>query len=101
MVRTIGCGEAASATAVARFAAAVRGLPGPRDFAGFSSWLVEGCRLAQPLEPLMGSRIAPPHAPPTGKLVSAEGRLDVAGTPVLIGAPALVGGDLLVEPICD
>jgi Xaa-Pro aminopeptidase len=101
MVRTIGCGKAASEVAVARFAAAVRGLPGTRDFAGFGSWLVEGCRLAQPLEPLMGSRVAPPHAPPTGMLVSAEGRLDVAGTPVLIGAPALVGGDLLVEPICD
>jgi Xaa-Pro aminopeptidase len=99
MVRTIGCGDAAG-EAVARFAAAVRGLPGTRDFAGFDSWLVEGCRLAQPLEPLMGSRVAPPHAPPTGMLVSAEGRLTIAGTPVLIGAPALVGGDLLVEPAC-
>jgi Xaa-Pro aminopeptidase len=99
MVRTIGCGEAAS-EAVARFTTAVRGLPGARDFAGFDSWLVEGCRLAQPLEPLMGSRVAPPHAPPIGMLVSVAGRLDIAGTPVLIGAPALVGGDLLVEPLC-
>lgn len=100
MVRTIGCDEIASKTAAARFAAAVRGLPGTRDFAGFDSWLVEGCRLAQPLEPLMGSRVAPPHAPPTGMLVTAEGHLDIAGTPVLIGAPALVGGDLLAEPVC-
>jgi hypothetical protein len=100
IVRTIGCGAAARETAVARFAAAVRGLPGTRDFAGFDAWLVEGCRAAQPLEPLMGSRVAPPRAPPAGMLVSVEGRLDVAGTPVLIGAPALAGGDLLIEPIC-
>jgi hypothetical protein len=76
-------------------------LPGPRAFAGFDSWLVEGCRLAQPLEPLMGSRVALQHAPPPGMLVSAEGRLTIAGTPVLIGAPALVGGNLLVDPACD
>jgi Xaa-Pro aminopeptidase len=100
MVRTIGCGEAASETAVARFAAAVRGLPGTRDFAGFDAWLVEGCRLAQPLEPLIGSRVAPPRAPPSGMLVSAEGHFGGAGAPVLIGAPALVGGDLLVDPLC-
>jgi Creatinase/Prolidase N-terminal domain len=100
MVRTVGCDEAASKTAVARFAAAVRGLPGERGFADFGAWLVEGCRLAQPLEPLMGSRVAPPHAPPAGMLVTIEGCLDIAGTPVLIGAPALVGGDLLVEPLC-
>jgi hypothetical protein len=99
MVRTIGCGDAAS-VAVARFAAAVGGLPGTRGFADFDSWLVEGCRLAQPLEPLMGSRIAPPHAPPVGMLVSAEGCINIAGTAVLIGAPALVGGDLRVEPVC-
>ena len=48
----------------------------------------------------MGSRVASPHATPTGMLVSAEGHLDIAGTPVLIGAPALVGGDPLVEPVC-
>jgi hypothetical protein len=100
MVRTIGCGTAASSTALARFAAAVGGLPGTRGFADFDSWLVEGCRLAQPLEPLMGSRVAPPHAPPIGMLVSAEGCITIAGTPVLIGAPALVGGDFLAEPVC-
>ncbi len=99
MVRTIGCGDAAR-EAVARFAAAVGGLPGTRGFADFDAWLVEGCRLAQPLEPLMGSRIAPPHPPPVGMLVSAEGCITIAGTPVLIGAPALVGGDLRVAPLC-
>jgi hypothetical protein len=98
MVRTIGSGDAAGA--VARFAAAVRGLPSERGFADFDAWLVEGCRLAQPLEPLMGSRVAPPHAPPTGMLVSVQASLSIAGTPVLIGAPGLVGGDLLVAPLC-
>ena len=43
------------------FAAAVAELPGAHGFAGFSSWLVEGCRIAQPLEPLMGSRVAAPQ----------------------------------------
>ncbi len=100
MVRTIGCGEAAAKAALARLDAAVRGLPGERGFAEFDSWLVEGCRLAQPLEPLMGSRVATPCAPPPGMIVSVQGRLTVAGTPVLIAAPALVGGDLLVEPLC-
>ncbi len=99
MVRTIGCEEAPGA--VARFAAAARSLPAERGFAEFTSWLVEGCRLAQPLEPLMGSRIAPPRLPPIGMLVSAQACLHAAGAPVLIGAPALVGGGLLVEPICN
>jgi hypothetical protein len=30
-----------------------------------------------------------------------QAHLDLAGTPVLIGAPAVVGGALLVEPIYD
>jgi Xaa-Pro aminopeptidase len=99
MVRTIGCGQAASEAALARLAAAVRGLPGERGFMDCTSWLVEGCRLAQPLEPLMGSRAVAPHPPAPGMLVSVQTHLDIGGTPVLIGAPALVGGDLLVEPI--
>jgi hypothetical protein len=82
-------------------ATAVKALPDVRGFDNFSSWLVEGCRLAQPLEPLVGSRIAAAHPPAPGMIVSAQGCIDVAGMPVLIGAPALVGGDFLVEPICD
>jgi Xaa-Pro aminopeptidase len=101
MVRTIGCGRAASEAAVARLATAVKALPDARGFDDFASWLVEGCRLAQPLEPLMGSRVAPAHPPTPGMIVSVQGRIDIAGMPVLIGAPALVGGDFLVEPICD
>jgi len=101
MVRTIGCDAAASRAAAAQLAAAARGLPGERGFADFSSWLVEGCRMAQPLEPLMGSRVVPTHPPAAGMLVSIAGRLDIGGAPVLIGAPALVGGDLLADPIGD
>ena len=100
MVRTIGCGQAVSEAAVAQFTAAVRALPSGRGFAGFASWLVEGCRLAQPLEPLMGARIAAPQPPSAGMLVSVQTYIDIDGTPVLIGAPAPAGGDLLVDPIC-
>ena len=96
MTRTIGCEKAEAAAAT--FAGAVRGLPSGRDFAGFGAWLVEGCRLAQPLEALMGSRVAPAQPPALGMIVSVQAQLDV-GTPVLIGAPALVGQGLLAEPI--
>ena len=34
-----------------------RGFPMQCGFAGFTSWLVEGCRIAQPLEPLAGTRV--------------------------------------------
>jgi hypothetical protein len=77
--------------AAARFAAAVAELSQPHGFAGFSSWLVEGCRIAQPLEPLMGSRMAAPRTPVPGAVVSVQARLNVDGQPVLIGAPALLG----------
>jgi Xaa-Pro aminopeptidase len=99
MTRTIGCEkpEAAAAT----FAGAVRGLPSDRDFARFDAWLVEGCRLAQPLESLMGSRVALAQPPVAGMIVSVQAQLDVGNAPVLIGAPALVGHGLLAEPIVD
>ena len=100
LTRTIGCGAAARDAALGQFATAVKGLPGERGFAGFPSWLVEGCRLAQPLEPLAGSGIAPADLAP-GMLVSAQARIAVAGEPVLIGAPTLVGGAPLVDPLCD
>jgi Creatinase/Prolidase N-terminal domain len=87
----------------ARFAAAVAELPSERGFAGFSSWLVEGCRIAQPLEPLMGSRVTAPHPPAPRALVSVQAGFEIAGRPMLLGAPALVGGhgeaaSLLVQP---
>jgi hypothetical protein len=99
--------EAARARqATERFAAAVSRLPQADGFAGFSSWLVEGCRIAQPLEPLIGSRITAPRALVPGALVSVQGSLSVDGRPVLLGAPALLGApgeaaSLLVDPRFD
>ena len=88
----------------ARFAAAVAELPSERGFAGFSSWLVEGCRIAQPLEPLMGSRVAEPIPPLAGALVSVQAAIEVDGKPILLGAPALIGergeaASLLLQPL--
>jgi hypothetical protein len=89
--------------AAARLAAAVAQLPSEHGLAGFSSWLVEGCRIAQPLEPLMGSRVGTLHQLAPGALVSVQASLEIDGAPLLIGAPALIGKDgeaasLLVQP---
>jgi hypothetical protein len=100
LVRTVGCGPAASEAAMAHFGSASKGWPVERSPSPFVSWQVDGCRLTQPLEPLLGSGIAPAKISP-GMLVSVQARGDFAGTPVLIGAPMLAGGDLLVKPICD
>jgi Xaa-Pro aminopeptidase len=99
-----GGGAAALDEAAGRFAAAVAELPSERGFATFSSWLVEGCRIAQPLAPLMGSRVAEPDPPAPGALVSVQGSIAAGGQAVLIGAPALVGergeaASLLVPPL--
>jgi hypothetical protein len=90
--------------AVARLAAAVAKLPSSDGFAGFSSWLVEGCRIAQPLEPLMGSRVATAHPLAPSALVSVQAEFEIDGRPLLLGAPALVGrrgeaASLLVPPL--
>jgi len=103
LVRTFADGLSDDAAAT-RFAAAVAQLPDERGFAGFSSWLVEGCRIAQPLEPLMGSRVADPNPPAPRALVSVQACLEIDGRPVLLGAPALLGGrgeaaSLLVQPL--
>ena len=89
--------------AAARLAAAVAKLPSSDGFAGFSSWLVEGCRIAQPLEPLMGSRVATAHALAPSALVSVQADFEIEGRRLLLGAPALVGrrgeaASLLVPP---
>jgi Creatinase/Prolidase N-terminal domain len=96
-------GAVASGDAAARLAAAVAQLPSARGFAALSSWLVEGCRIAQPLEPLMGSRVSEPRAPLPRALVSVQASFEIDGRPMLLGAPALVGGRgeasaLLVSP---
>jgi hypothetical protein len=88
---TIGCDHATAEHAAAAFAAAVAPLPSPAGLASFAAFTVEGCRLAQPLEALMGSRIAEPRPPAAGAVVSAQACIEVAGMPVLLGAPVLVG----------
>jgi hypothetical protein len=90
LVRSIG--EAAiMQEAAGCFAQAVASLPGDRGFAGFRSWLVEGCRMAQPLDPLIGSRLSNGHPPLPGALVSVQAGFAVDGRTVLLGAPALIG----------
>jgi creatinase/prolidase-like protein len=105
LTRSFGDGAGARMeTAAARLAAAVAELPSARGFAGMPSWLVEGCRIAQPLEPLMGSRVADGVAAAPGALVTVQVTVDVDDiSPVPIAAPALIGrrgeaSSLLVQP---
>jgi hypothetical protein len=91
LVRSFG-DEALREEAAARFAQAVAQLPGERGFSEFSSWVVEGCRIAQPLEPLMGSRVSERKPPAAGALVCVQASLEVGGRTLLLGAPALIGG---------
>jgi Creatinase/Prolidase N-terminal domain len=105
LVRSV-CEPAIMQEAAARFAPAVALLPSDAGFAGFQSWLIEGCRMAQPLEALMGSRIDESITPPPGALVSVQASLAIDGRTVLLGAPALVGrlgeaASLLVDPLYD
>ena len=100
------CETALAREAAVRLAQAVAQLPGDRGFSGFRSWLVEGCRTAQPLDPLMGSRVAGSSPPPPGALVSVQGALAIDGRTVLVGAPALIGArdeaaSLIIDPLFD
>jgi hypothetical protein len=83
--------DGAVADAAEAFADAVAQLPSARALSQFSSFLVEGCRMAQPLEALMGSRVAAPRPPVTDAVVSVQACIEVDGQPVLLGAPVLVG----------
>jgi hypothetical protein len=100
------CEPAVAQQAAAQFAQAVARLPEDGGFSGFRSWLVEGCRMTQPLDPLMGSRFGVAHTPAFGALVSAQGAMAVNGQSVLVGAPALLGSkgeaaSLIVDPLFD
>ena len=75
------------------FAQAVALLPDGAGFSQCASFLVEGCRLSQPLEPLMGSRVDAARPPGPGALVTVQACMRVNNKPVLIGAPALLGQD--------
>jgi Creatinase/Prolidase N-terminal domain len=98
------CDPDVARRAAAQFAQAVAQLPSDRGFAGFASWLVEGCRMAQPLEPLMGSRLDTAEPPLPGALVSVQGTLAIDGLTVPVAAPVLIGGPgeaagLLIDPL--
>lgn len=105
MTRTI-CRDAAElpARAAAEFAAAVARLPDGEGFRGAASWLIEGCRLAQPLEALMGARIAAPRRLAAGALVTAQAVIRLDGRPIAVAAPVLIGTEglpasVLVPPV--
>jgi hypothetical protein len=100
------CEPGVAEQAAARLAQAVALLPSERGFAGLQSFTVEGCRMAQPLEALMGSRIAAANMPAPGSLVSVQAVIGIDGTAVPVGAPALIGldgatGSLLASPLYD
>ena len=100
------CNDDIARKAVACFAQAVAQLPADRGFAGFTSWLVEGCRLTQPLDPLTGSRLGAANPPSSGTLVSVQGLITIDGHTVPVGAPALFGAQgeaasLLIDPSYD
>ena len=93
-LRTIGRNDATKArceAALSEFARAIAQLPSAAGLSRCTSFLVEGCRLAQPLEALMGSRIAAPRPPVAGALVSVQACMEIEGRPILIGAPVLIG----------
>jgi hypothetical protein len=90
-VVTVDRDGAASNAAEAVFADAIAHLPSDRALSLFSSFLVEGCRIAQPLEALMGCGVAASRPPVAGAVVSVQARVEAGNGPVLLGAPALVG----------
>jgi hypothetical protein len=103
LVRTY-CESGVAEQAAAQLVDAVAGLPSDRGFAKFKSFVVEGCRMAQPLEALMGSRIEAANAPASGALVSVQALISIDGAAVPVGAPALIGidgaaGSLLASPL--
>src|SRR5216684_7745975 len=90
-VVTLDRDGAVSDDAEAVFADAVARLPSDCALSQFSAFLVEGHRIAQPLEPLIGSGVAAPRPPVAGAVVSVQARIEADGRPILLGAPALVG----------
>jgi Xaa-Pro aminopeptidase len=107
MTRTVFRDKARRALAdraTEQFAAAIARLPSAEGFAGFRSWLIEGCKLAQPLEPLLGSMLdqSPPLVP--GSLVTAQAVIEIEGMKIAVAAPVLIGttgfpASFLVHPV--
>jgi len=108
LTRTVleGAPNGVLAQATDQLAAAVSALPDDRGFKDCASWLVEGCRVAQPLEPLMGSKVAEPLRPAAGSVVSVQATIRIDGHPLVLGGPALLGAagapaSLLVPPLFE
>ncbi len=100
------CEPAALEEAAAQLARAVAVLPSGDGFAKFKNFVIEGCRMAQPLETLMSSRFKTATPPSPGALVSVQGAIAVGDVTVPVGAPALIGldgaaGSLLASPLYD
>jgi Xaa-Pro aminopeptidase len=88
------------------FAAAVAKLPDIEGFKGFRSWMIEGCRAAQPLAPLCGSRLETQRPLAPDSLVTVQAVIEVDGRKVALAAPVLIGAEgfpasVLVHPIFD
>lgn len=81
------------AEAAERLAAAAARLPRIDRLEAFSSWLVEGTRTTAPLEPLAGGMIADPEPLVGGSIVNLQATIEVEGTHIVAGGPALVGRD--------
>ena len=89
-------------SAAEQFAAAAAKLPDVSAMK-FGSWLAEGCRATQPLMPLVGSMVGEPLEIAPGMIVTMQATIDTPQSPVLIGAPVLIGrgkeaSALLVDP---
>lgn len=98
------CEPALLDQAAAQLAEAVAVLPSGEGFAKFKSFLVEGCRIAQPLETLMSSRLKAANPLASGALVSVQALIAIDGAMVPVGAPVLIGldgapGSLLTSPL--
>jgi Creatinase/Prolidase N-terminal domain len=105
LVRTF-CDSTTARQGAALLAYAIAPLPAARGMAVFDSWLIEGCRLAQPLQAYMGTRLDASTAPPPGAVVSVQGTLTIGGRTVLVGAPALIGREgeaasFIVDPLFE
>lgn len=107
MARTVSRDRADAALtdrAAEIFAAAVAQLPSAEGFRDFRSWMVEGCRLAQPLDPFMGSLIGEPRPLVPEALVTAQAVIEIDGRKIALAAPVLIGApgfpsSFLVHPV--
>jgi hypothetical protein len=99
MIRTVVRNDSGGivAAATAQLAAAIAELPKLNTLRTLDWWLIETARAAQPLDAVAGSAVPSAEAFTAGSLVSVQASIDIGGTPVLAGAPAMAG-TFLVAP---